>query len=134
MRDSYSTFTGEHIFSIIYFVESFVSYCQPLTQCHAVPSAPPDPVRLSVVTSTAITVQWEMVPCVHRNGDITGYLVQYIGGGATDSKSVTGDDATMTTFEGLMPSTTYSIVIAAVNDAGTGDYSNSMIIETPQSK
>ena len=48
--------------------------------------------------------------------------------------SVSGGDATMTTIEGLRPSTTYSIVMAAVNDAGTGDYSDSMIIQTLQSK
>ena len=86
------------------------------------------------MSSTSITVQWEMVPCIHRNGDITGYSVQYTGGGSTQTMNVTGGDATMTTIEGLRPSTTYSIIMAAVNDAGTGDYSDPMIIQTPQSK
>ena len=110
---------------------AFVSF-KPLT--YPAPSAPPDSVRLSVVSSTSITVQWEMVPCIHRNGDITDYSVQYTRGGVTDSNSVSGGDATMTTIEGLRPSTTYSITMAAVNDAGTGVYSDPTIIQTPQSK
>ena len=125
--------TAEHMdFTLVYFIESFVSYSKPLT--HTAPSAPPDSVRLSIVSSTAITVQWEMVPCIHRNGDITGYSVQYTEGGSIQTVSVTGGDATMTTIEGLRPATTYSIVMAAVNDAGTGDYSDPMIIQTPESK
>ena len=48
--------------------------------------------------------------------------------------SVTGGDATMTTIEGLRPSTTYSIVMAAVNDVDTGEYSAPMTIQTPESK
>ena len=116
---------------LVYFIESFVSYSKPLT--HTAPSAPPDSVMISEVTSSSITVQWEMVPCIHRNGDITGYSVEYTRGGSTQTMRVTGGDATMTTIEGLLPSTTYSIVMAAVNDAGTGVYSDSMTIQTPDS-
>ena len=37
--------------------------------------------------------------------------------------NVSGGGATMTTISGLMASTTYSIEVAAVNNAGTGLYS-----------
>ena len=37
--------------------------------------------------------------------------------------SVSGGGATQTTISGLMPSTNYSIEVAAVNSAGTGVYS-----------
>ena len=41
------------------------------------PSAPPTSVNVSDVTPSSITVQWGPVDCIHRNGDITGYSVQY---------------------------------------------------------
>ena len=50
------------------------------------------------MTSTAITVQWGEVDCVHRNGDITGYTVQY---GEVESESIqtvhVASDVTQTT-------------------------------------
>ena len=44
--------------------------------------------------------------------------------------SVSGDGATMTTISGLESLTSYSIEVAAVNSAGTGDYSSAVIAET----
>ena len=55
------------------------------------PSASPDFVSIIEVTSSSITVQWEMVPCIHRNGDITGYSVRYTGGGRTQTMPAPGD-------------------------------------------
>ena len=67
-------------------------------------------------TSSSITVQWGAVDCVHRNGDITGYSVQYgvQGSGSTQTMSVSGDSVTEATLSELIPSTTYSIEVAAV--------------------
>ena len=99
---------------------------------YAAPSAAPDPVSVSVLNSTAITVQWEMVPCIHRNGDITGYSVQYTGGGSTQTISVSGDSiGGMVTISGLSPATMYRVEVAAVNSADTGVYSSPMMITTP---
>ena len=96
------------------------------------PSAVPTSVSVSEVTSSSISVQWGAVDCSHRNGDITGYSVRYgvQGSGSTQTVSVSGGGATMTTISGLMPSTTYSIEMAAVNSAGTGVYSDPMTAET----
>ena len=41
--------------------------------------------------------------------------------------SVLGESAMVTTISGLKDSTTYSIQVAAVNNVGTGVYSNSSI-------
>ena len=62
---------------------------------------------------------------VSRNGDITGYSVQYgeVGSGSTQTMPVSGGSATEATISGLMPSTTYSIQVAAETSAGTGPYS-----------
>ena len=97
---------------------------------HTAPSAPPDSVSISEVTSSSITVQWEMVPCIHRNGDITGHSVQYTGGGSTQTVSVSGGDVTEVTITGLTASTTYSVQVAAVNDAGTGPLSSGQFTVT----
>ena len=75
------------------------------------------------VTSSSITVQWEMVPCIHRNGDITGYSVQYTGSGSTQTVNVSGSSMTEATITGLIASTEYSVQVTAVNDALIGPYS-----------
>ena len=97
------------------------------------PSAPPSSVTVTSVTSSTISVQWGSVPCIHQNGDITGYSVQYevMGSGNTQTEMVSGDSSGgMTTISGLTPSTTYSIELAAVNSAGTGVFSNSQTAMT----
>ena len=93
------------------------------------PSAAPTSVSVSEVTSSSITVQWGAVDCIHRNGDITGYSVRYgvQGSGSTQTESVSGGGATQTIISGLTASTEYSIEVAAVNSAGTGVYSNTIM-------
>ena len=73
------------------------------------PSAAPNSVGVSEVTSSSITVQWGAVPCIHRNGEITGYSVQYgvVGSGSTQTISVSGDFSGV--ISNLEPSTDYSI-------------------------
>ena len=90
------------------------------------PSAPPSSVSATGQSSTSITVQWGSVPCIHQNGVITGYSVQYrvMGSGDTMTMPVGGADTTQTTIGDLMSSTTYSIQVAAVNSEGTGVYSD----------
>ena len=87
------------------------------------------------VNSTAITVQWWAVNCIHRNGDITGYSVQYTGDGSIQTVNVSGDSSGgMVTISGLSPITMYLVNVAAVNSAGTGVYSEHMMISTPESE
>ena len=86
---------------------------------------------LTAVNHSAINVQWGAVDCIHRNGDITGYSVQYTGGGSRElTLSVTGDSTKMATLTGLVPLIFYAIEVAAVNSAGTGVYSDHMILLT----
>ena len=91
------------------------------------PSAPPPDVTVTDVTSSTITVQWGEVPCIHQNGAITGYSVQYgvMGSGNTETMPVSGASTTQTTISGLMSSTTYSIRVATVNNQLIGTYSSS---------
>ena len=100
------------------------------------PSAAPTSVSvLPNVTSSSITVQWEMVPCINRNGDIAGYLVQYeqVGSGSPHTLTVS-EGGILTTIQSVMSSTNYSIQVAAENSAGTGPYSDRIVVETQRSK
>ena len=81
---------------------------------------------VSVINPTAITVQWEAVSCIEQNGDITGYIVWY----GSQTQSVSGGSVTETTISNLTPSTTYNIEVAAMNNADTGPFSNSIFIMT----
>ena len=94
------------------------------------PSAAPSSVSVTAVSPSSLNVQWEMVPCICRNGNITGYLVKYTGGGSTQTMSVSGSSTTEVNITGLSPSTSYDVQMAAVNDAGTGVFSDSQSVMT----
>ena len=70
--------------------------------------------------------------CIHRNGDITGYLVRYgvQGSGNTRIMSVSRGTTTKATISGLSATTPYTIEVAAVNSVGTGTYSSLMTVST----
>ena len=88
------------------------------------PSAPPTSVSTSNVTSSSISVQWGPVVCIDRNGDITGYSVQYgvQGNGSPQTVNVSGGATTGFNISGLSPASSYSVEVAARNGAGTGMY------------
>ena len=87
------------------------------------PSAAPDNVRVTEVTSSSITVQWGAVPCIHRNGDITGYSVQY----GSETVLVSGDSSGgIYVIPNLESSIFYSIQVAAVNENLIGPYSTAL--------
>ena len=113
----------------------FSLYSEPLT--HTAPSAAPSDVSGSPVNHTTITVQWGPVNCVHRNGEITGYSVQNgeMGSESTQIMRVSGNSSGgMATISGLSPATMYTVVVAAENSAGTGDYSDPLSVDTPDSE
>ncbi|CAI7996884.1 hypothetical protein GBAR_LOCUS1983 [Geodia barretti] len=70
-----------------------------------------------VESSTSITVQWGSVPCIHQNGDITGYSVQYgvMESGITETVTVNGASTTQTTISGSHVIHYLHIRVAAVN-------------------
>ena len=95
------------------------------------PSAAPTSVHTSDVTFSSITVQWRAVDCIHQNGNITGYSVYYwVQRSSILSVNVSGGAAMALTLTGLSSSTTYSIDVAAVNNAGVGKHSDSITVKT----
>ena len=85
------------------------------------PSGAPASVTETTVTSTSVTVQWEEVPCLDRNGEITDYQVVTVNSqGMTVGTADVDVAARQATISGLTPSTQYTVSVAAVNGAGTG--------------
>ena len=87
----------------------------------AAPSGSPTGTNEVAVTSNTITVQWGEVPCLHRNGEITGYIVEATtSGDVVRTVNVPDGNARELTLSELASSTQYTVQVAAVNSAGTG--------------
>ena len=95
----------------------------------AVPSAAPANFSLVSETPTSVTVTWEPVLCMYRNGLITGYVIRYkeLNTGLVSNKTIAGDKTRMFKITGLKQSTQYEIKITAVNSVGTGPFTNKSI-------
>ena len=73
------------------------------------PTGCPRSKRRGTVIPNSITVHWEEVDCLDRNGAITGYVARALSNGREEgTASVDGDDREAT-LSGLTPSTQYSI-------------------------
>ena len=67
-------------------------------------------------------MSWDPIECRERNGEITGYVVEWMElGGTVMLSNVTGRNFTST---GLTPFTCYTFRVAGVNINGTGPFSN----------
>ena len=82
------------------------------------------------ITSRNITVTWESIKCIEKNGRITNYTVvfQEQGGANVPSNSV---DRTFSA-GGLTPYTNYTFQVAGVNDVDTGPFTNITTITTTE--
>ena len=91
---------------------------------------------VSVVSCTRFTVRWTSVNCLHQNGIIIGFRVEYWKE-RSDHRfmNVSGDfTGGAYTISGLSISTMYSVRVAAETSAGIGVYSEAVTFTTPASK
>ena len=95
----------------------------------AVPGAPPQSVAVTSVNSSSIKVSWGDVLCDQRNGEITGYQVNYTSTSDDGIVNVTGNQ-TSVTLNGLQPYTDYSVSVAAMTVNGTGPFSTPVTNKT----
>ena len=75
--------------------------------------------------------------CAYRNGEIIGYIVLYEeeDSGFTQNSSAFGDfNGGMTEITGLSRSTVYLVSVAAVNNAGIGNFSHTVRVKTLDSE
>ena len=94
------------------------------------PTSSPVP-REGTVTARSITIEWDELACLDRNGVITGYIVEArISGEADRTVNVNDGSAREATVTGLTPSTAYTVSLQAVNSADSGPI-RSIAIETP---
>ena len=73
-------------------------------------------------TSRSVSVSWNAIDCIERNGVITGYKIEFQEqGGARILGEVVNE---MFSIHGLIPHTNYTFRVAGVNSNGTGPYSD----------
>jgi hypothetical protein len=99
----------------------------------AAPSAPPSDVTAMVLSSMEILVSWDEVPSGEANGEITYYELEFyplefFEGGIVNGSVVT--DHTSLVLDSLEEYVRYAISIRAVNGAGPGPYSDTLIMRT----
>jgi len=90
----------------------------------AEPSGAPRNLVVSSSTTTSITLTWDRISCMDRNGNITGYKIQY-GITAFDQTMMfngTSESSRIFTLGDLVTTNRYKFRVAGVNINGTGPY------------
>ncbi len=82
------------------------------------------------ITSRSITVTWDTITCIERNGIITSYTVEV--GPSGNPTMRTGITELTFTANGLTPFSNYIFRVAGVNSANTGRYSDIITITTDE--
>ena len=102
-----NTLTSGRLYTII-----FINYVLTVTA----PSGIPESITFSDVTLTSITVQWTELPCRDRNGEITGYTVEYSSTEPphTNTVTVSGSSNTRLVVGGVLPRTGYTFSVGAL--------------------
>ena len=90
-----------------------------------VPSSSPQNVMVTSVNPASLMVSWQLPSSINYNGPITGHVIQYTGGGTSDTMNV--NSGTTHTISGLVAFVDYSVTVAARTVNGTGPFSNPVV-------
>ena len=84
------------------------------------------------MNASSITVVWDPVDCNYRNGDITGYSLQYTVKGSSSSRNlnISGEQTPEAIISGLSAFTNYTVEVAAMTVNGIGVYSDPIDVRT----
>ena len=95
------------------------------------PSAAPTGFEIVSIDSSSVTLTWNELPCFAQNGPLLGYVISYTSDGKTTpiTELVISNIHQLT---GLTPCTRYTLNIAALNDAGAGVSSMSLVVVTSE--
>ena len=80
------------------------------------------------VDPASLEVSWAPPSRKHRNGAITGYVVNYTRVESSDVMSVNVTSATTHTISGLVVLTEYSVTVASMTVNGTGPFSDPPVV------
>ena len=83
------------------------------------------------VSYDIVQIGWGELPCIERNGLITGYVVNVSLDGEVVHSISNLANSFVTTVPSLLPLQTYSVGVAALNDQGTGPQSSPVYVTTP---
>ena len=84
------------------------------------------------VSARSVSVSWNEIECIERNGMITNYTVEFSSLGGSVVPGMLMVDERRFTASGLSPFTNYTFRIAGVNSNGTGPFSNITTIKTAE--
>ena len=92
-----------------------------------VPSSPPQNVMVTTVNPASLMVSWQPPPVKDLNGPLTGHVIQYNRVGSSDMMNDVVTSGTTHTISGVVAYSNYSVKVTAVNDQGTGPFSNPVV-------
>ena len=84
------------------------------------------------MTSRNVSVSWNEIECIERNGMITNYTVEFSSLGGSVIPGVLMVNERRFTANGLTPFTNYTFRTAGVNSNGTGLFSDLTTIQTDE--
>ena len=93
-----------------------------------VPSSPPRNVMVESYNPASLMVSWRPPLARHRNGPITGHVIQYTRVGSSDMISVNVTSGTTHTISGLVAYVNYSVTVAAMTVNGTGPFNDPPVV------
>ena len=98
----------------------------------SVPTGPPLDVDATPVTSTSVTISWNPPAPENQNGVITGYVINLTLTVGSEEVSQYLSSRDNITIGSLHPFTTYNFTVAAQTSVGTGPYTTSSTVMTPE--
>ena len=120
---------GKFGFLILSYSLTSGDYILPILPLSIVPVGFPRNIRALTTTSTDILVQWDPVPPIERNGDITHYEIELnqstlMEVAASELRSTSGAQL-MLLLTGLQEFVEYTVRVRAYTSAGNGPFSPS---------
>jgi len=83
------------------------------------------------VDPSSLRVSWQPPPEIDRNGEITGYAIEYTRvGGSSDVVTVNSGTTHTRTISLLAPFVDHSVRVSAMTVNGTGPYNGPPVVQT----
>ena len=82
---------------------------------------------VTTINPASLMVSWQPPPVIDHNGPLTGHVIQYSRLGSSDMMNDDVTSGTTHTISGVVAYSNYSVKVTAVNDQGTGPFSNPVV-------